>query len=103
MFLIFSQVLTYIFNIYAEWYKQKLRSRSIDFVSKQRFISENINDQSKLIAIEKEYIDFQINRSRILFEVIIPSLSVSCLLIVTVYVSFDAVGFLFFILHLLSN
>eukprot|EP01036_Dinobryon_divergens_P024019 gene24019-32426_t len=94
-------VLTYFFNMYAEWYKQRLRTRSIDLTAsaKLRFgnnSSERIanNDGIDLIAVEKKTVSILIKRSRILFEVVIPSISVTCLLAVTIYVSLDAVALL---------
>lgn len=88
--------------MYAEWYKQRLRTRSIDLTAsaKLRFgnnSSERIanNDGIDLIAVEKKTVSILIKRSRILFEVVIPSISVTCLLAVTIYVSLDAVRFMY--------
>ena len=84
--------------MYAEWYKQRLRTRSIDLIAaaKLRFGS-NMSERSAnsdgmdLIAAEKKTVNILIKRSRILFEVVIPSISVTGLLAVTIYVSLDAV------------
>ena len=96
-----EQVLTYFFNMYAEWYKQRLRTRSIDLIAAAKLRnSDNVSDRKTssdaidFITTEKKTVNMLIKRSRIVFEVVIPSISVTCLLAVTIYVSLDAVRYI---------
>lgn len=83
------QVLTYFFHMYAEWYKKQLRSRRVDLLISVR--ENNDLAQEKSHRFEHMLIDRLILRSRITFELLIPTVSVSCLLLVTGLVSYDAV------------
>jgi len=74
--------------MYAEWYKAKLRNHSIALV--QAANENNLNSMDHAAAHRSnEALIFQ---TRVVFEVVIPSLSVTCLLLVTIFVSVDAVS-----------
>ena len=101
LYKLMEQVLTYFFNMYAEWYKQRLRTRSIDLIAAAKLRnSDNVSDRKTssdaidFITTEKKTVNMLIKRSRIVFEVVIPSISVTCLLAVTIYVSLDAVRYI---------
>ena len=101
LYKLMDQVLTYFFNMYAEWYKQRLRTRSIDLIAAAKLRnSDNVSDRKTssdaidFITTEKKTVNMLIKRSRIVFEVVIPSISVTCLLAVTIYVSLDAVRYI---------